>query len=427
MTLLARSIWPVFLLAMFLLSCEEPGDIDLGIRPTDRLTVRTAEFPLSATQMRFDSINTTYSNTLMVGSYQDSEFGKITAKSYTQFGLAINTNPITSGSTYDSLVLNLGIRFTHGTNFSSPQEIRVHRVAETLFDSVAYYSFREARIEAQELGRISRRVQAGVDTVISIRLDDALGLDIFNKAISGSGELNTSDNFRKYLRGLALLPGDDNTSVIGVDVASSFTSLVLHHHSNTDTLMYRFVVGNTLHFSNIKHDRTGSAIQDINPQKTDVPSSNGFLYSQSGTGIFFKIDFDNLFKFADTLGNFKVNMAEIYIKAETTPSQRIRQQQRVSFYFMDQNNNFITDLSGFRGIQVDGADQRSTFSPLNIVFDPQTLTYRESITGYAQSLLDGKINNKSTIFFPFDLGGTLDRTKVSQDNIRIKVFYTVVN
>ena len=172
------------LAAIFIIlnACTDPAEVGLEIDPDrNKFGVFYTEIPLSASQVFLDSTNTTNTGTLIAGSYSDSDFGSIDASGFTNFGYALAKPTLDQETIYDSLVLELRVNSLFG-NRTSAKDIQVFRLVEDIspLDSVIYFSRDQLASENISLGENTFNFETRVDTLITIKLEDDFGNDLFN-------------------------------------------------------------------------------------------------------------------------------------------------------------------------------------------------------------------------------------------------------
>lgn len=422
----AKLIGPVMLLALFLFSCEEPGEIDLGLNPADNIRLENRVFSVEASQVWLDSIPTSRQGTLLFGKFRDDIFGEIKASTFAQLGILPSGNPtIPTDAIFDSLELKLAVTSYHGNLFSGQQVFSVFRLTEGFSPIAEYFPNSSLAFNPVPLGQKTMRVQPGLDSLISIRISDELGRDFFQKIIAGAPEIMSSAAFQNYFNGIAIVPGDQNNGIYGVGVNSILSGMVLHFRAGSDTLSYRFGFQGQAHFNRLQQDRSGSILAGITSPQVDFEPGTGEYYTHAGIGMLTKLKFSELEEFFKDVGVFKLNLAELEIRINN-PAEHLQPPASILFYYTDSNNDLQLRGGEVGAIQTDGSDQLNTFNNLRLDYNSIQRTYKGSITGYLQGVFDGRVPYDQVFIIPSQIGANLRRMEVPIEDIKINIFYTVV-
>lgn len=428
MILSAKNVGSVIILALFLFSsCEEPGNIDLGMNQDDRLAIKLQSFTLDGSQTFFDSINTRNQTIIMSGRYHDGTFGEAEANAFAQLGLVNLNRFLPESAVFDSARLELFIDFFHGDDFSSPQSFSVHELSEPIYDSLPYFASSTATYESEVLGEVNKTFIPGIDSIFTIKLNNDFGLDFFTKAKESAIEFITNASFKDYFNGLAVIPGANNDkSVLGFNLQDERSRLVLYYRTETDTLEYDFTFRGQNHFSNVEFSPQGSILQNLTVPYEDVDVGTDKFYSQSGTGVVNKIDFSQLKVLLDTLENFKVNLAELEISVDES-SEFLKAPNSILFYYVGSNDKVVNVGGTVGSIQVDGGNQLGGSTPAQLFYDSSSKKFKGSVTGYVQAVADGRVPYLEVFVLPGRFGSSLNRMVIDQSSIKLNVYYTIVN
>jgi hypothetical protein len=127
-----------------------------------------------------------------------------------------------------------------------------------------------------------------------------LGKSFFNNFINKTDSVISYVNFKKYFKGIALVPENTGSLLISSFlVANSGITLQLHYHYNVlgkpDHIIY-FLANPGLQFNHIDHDKSGTLIENLSHKNGALNSSNtgNVAYVQGITGISAKLEFPNL-------------------------------------------------------------------------------------------------------------------------------------
>lgn len=336
--------------ALFFFACKD--DVTPGFpNPNEKFNVRYVEIPLESSVYLIDSIRTSNMygelNRLLVGKYNDPSFGKVTARGFMEIqplstSIGVSDDKIAL-IVYDSVRLDMRYdHYSYGTGGTSPQTFNVHLLTELISSDSAerannrFYSKKnDVDYDPTPIGTKTENVNgaqfkvefdkgasAMANRILNIRLDDSFGQLLLTRAKTGGEEYTKPEKFNTYVKGLAVIPGDDNDKVIGFDHANTLRSdtlqsrVVVFFHLPEDTT-FRTVSYNLNYrsFTNIEAERdAGNSpdLYDITEFYTAKDPAE-YRYTQTGTGVVLRVDFGNFYNFADTIDQMIINSAELAI------------------------------------------------------------------------------------------------------------------
>ncbi len=309
-------------------------DENLGVTLVDSLSIST-----STVQLEY--LPTANTGTLLVGKTNHPDIGTTIASTYFRLALTSFTNDIPENATFESVDLVLtphASKYYYGDTLQS-QEFHVHRVTETIetktipvipgivntpvyVTGATIFSDQTFDYDATALGSLSFNPRISAGDTLRISLDHAFGEDLFNKIRSGDAAVSSNDNFQQYLKGLVVVPDDNNTAILGLN-DTVFVDLNYTYPGSdgfTKTGEKTIYAGSSAYqYNNITYDRSGTAFAtlDRDPDNRELKSSstNGDIFLQAGTGVVAKLEFNSLRQFLNE-PNVAVNKIELEI--ETT-------------------------------------------------------------------------------------------------------------
>lgn len=435
-------------------SCEDPGIIGIDIDPDNlNFSAHYEQFTLPATLVQVDSIPSGNAGRVLVGRYNDPLFGITTAKAYSQVWLSTQPN-IPENGVFDSLILQLKFDYVHGNknDFQEFHTLKLYRLASMLDEFTTYYTTSESIRSPTQIGtRIFTYDTTNVGGEISVRLDSTLrilmrkelGQLIFDKMKDESDStFDNNTNWLEFFNGIVLEPGDEYFSITGFKIRDSKSRMIIYYHYTDDqgedvNSEYNFSLEPALHYSNISHDRTGTAIEGIQPLYTEHTASDNNIYIQAGTGIVAKIDFTPVIEFADSIDFLIVNSAILTLGSVDPYTSFVKPPDKLMFYYTDSSNFLLKDDAGFtKTIQEDNPsfDPTSTRVPLESAFIFKDTTksvniiesYSDRVSSYIQALIDGAIENHLVLAYPVTVTNatTIDRLLLDPGNIKLEIYYT---
>lgn len=323
----------LFLFAL-LLSCRE-DELTLGFKKDPKsFEVFYRELPVQTSTLLVDSLLTynnfasNVTNRLLVGSYTDPTFGKVTSQFFTQIIPSNSQRVPETGAVYDSVTLKLRLDYYwYGSRSFDKQIYQIYQISDEIDNTKAYYNTSSVKVGREPIGRTSVSPNpAYLDELASGNISDTLllttilnkniGRQIFDHWVKQDTTFTKFELFKKEFKGIAIVP-ETTDKILGFDPTSSLSKLVLHYH--VDTVKYDFdfyLIGNTLTgFTNINSEKSGTKIDGLQRRVEFLPD-DGLNYVHGGVGVFSKIDFQCLLTLKDTVGLTALNSAELVIPVD---------------------------------------------------------------------------------------------------------------
>ncbi|WP_319591997.1 DUF4270 domain-containing protein [uncultured Draconibacterium sp.] len=401
-TQLLKIFGGLFILANILFACQsDENDLGLDILPEeDLINVRNISVSDDISSYTF-SENGIVSNkgaTNLLGTLNDSVFGKTTANFATQFRLTefpdFGTNP-----TVDSVRLYLYYRNVYGDTVTT-QHIKVYEM-ETYLDPEAEYTqdidlkSMASDVALAEFDFTPKVVldSATQDTnyqMLTIPLDNALGQKLIG---ADSLDLVNNDVFLQYFKGLLIesadVSGEGSLVTLHTTPSSTFrgsalavyynndeNTILLEEDEDPDTLWQPYVITQySLRVNEFKHDYTGTPfLADLDQEDEEQDR----VYVQATGGLKSKITISGLESWKDST-NMGINKAEIIFHVDTVAS--------------DIHNYPPPSQLLFTFVAPDGEEYRPVDYFFNPVFyggglDTSDYTYRFNITQHVQQIID---------------------------------------
>lgn len=138
-------IYVLYLLGLIsLLSCNDPNDhapefnVGNSFTNSQLRVIEIDTLTLETSTMKFDSLVTSSGNRILIGAYQDPEFGLVRCASF--FELLPNSFNINSEAIYDSIAMYMKYDKYYYNDTLQLNEIHVKRVIEKIkpYDKVFY-------------------------------------------------------------------------------------------------------------------------------------------------------------------------------------------------------------------------------------------------------------------------------------------------
>ena len=394
----------LFFVVLFLFSCEEDVNT-VGFKPDrNAFKVRYVEIELPSSVLKSGAVSTSNkaggsTPRLLVGSYTDSKFGKISAESFIQIRPVSPGTVLQGNAVFETLTLYLSLDYyNYGSRNASTVNFNVHQVSDSLITEATYYNNSITDYEAAVLG-------SAVKTIDPVAFDDtyaknndadntnnvvdslAISLsssnfatELFNlakanvattsvDATTGKPKTtytttsNYSDfrKFRRIFKGL-VIKSDANDKIVGFNPSYSATGLyrskLLMTYSYIDTLQkinnspnptynqkltgkveFSLYNDGSISYSRITADRAGSSLQSVDELYKPFYPDGDNRFISSGAPIITKFDISQFFAYTDTIKNLLINSAEITIDPDEANSYKMP--DNLGFRILNTRNDFL--------------------------------------------------------------------------------------
>jgi hypothetical protein len=267
-----------------------------GIRVIDTFTVKLSTVIL-------DTMATGGTENMLIGNYEDNIFGKITCSSFFRLEIPEDVD-VETNDTYDSLYLVIEYNNYYFGDTAKTQKITVHQLTENInIDDDDYLSNNSSfSYNSTPLGSITYTPQPNNETdTLAIKLNDALGRDLFTKLKDESDILTDSTAFINYFHGLMLKADEAYTgNVIGFAAAAGDIRMILYSSrvdKEKEEITHQFGYTETeKQFNNIKHDFSSTGLSSLKQQRYSLSSSatGGLSYLQGGIGLAIRVDIPSI-------------------------------------------------------------------------------------------------------------------------------------
>jgi hypothetical protein len=288
-------------------------DAALDVSVLDTVTVKLAT-------VRYEELITNNKSRLLVGHHADASLGSVTASTYFELSSPGNTSLTASNSSYNYLVLVLKYDGYSFYDTSSTVTFGVHRVGQEMEEDDDGYLYNHSRypLLLNKLGSATFTPRPHGDS-IAIKIDDRLGLELYNKILTKADEITYQTQFLNYIQGLAVLPDSTTSgSVVGFTTTAELRLYYVDRSvvpSNRDIYVSFPLKSDGTFFNHIYGDRTNTALEGKLPDeeaRVDASQTNGQAYIQAGTGLALRVDFPHI-KNLRGLDNFYITSAVLRI------------------------------------------------------------------------------------------------------------------
>lgn len=432
-------IFSILCVVLLIAGCSE-GEDDIGLQlQSDNLLNSTLidTFSVEAyTTLEYNTLTSEGTSSLLVGTYENSETGRVKVSSYTQIlppnqNVGFGTNP-----EVDSVRLRLyyatDIRNSEEFprvfgDITQPMPFDVYEITED-FASDRTYTAEDELATGQLLGSTPGDFtpSSSGESAVNITLPNSFGESILEHA---TGDFSS---FIDQIKGISLQPSTDQPGAVIGFADSSKVDVFYHNDEKTDGIRLSLNIIEK-RFNRFEADRSGTPLQALTEKGDRISSeeTDHKTYIQSGTGIRTLLEFPTMSDFFADKGDVIIDKAELIIPADRSHVQTFA-------------NEPPTDLIGFQtnaegGIKVgeNGAGTTVPSEPYLInqiqqnvfLYDFDKDAYVMDITTYIQNVSLGKTPNNPIILTSGFDGVTANYgvlfDQLNEDNpIQFKVYYT---
>ncbi|MGB9746382.1 MAG: DUF4270 family protein [Bacteroidales bacterium] len=382
-------------------SCnEEPTLFGLDLLPTrDKESVFYNDAgTLAGNIFSIDSIAGYRAVKPFLGSMNDLVFGVTEGSVAVQFLYTVSNKSFGSSPVADSLILYIKVDTAYGDT-TTPQMLRIYPLTERLYADSVYFSNKsmEGLYDPNEIGSVSF---VPTDTLIKIRMDNALGQSLLSADSATKSDPNT---FLNYFKGIYIKPEKVTTpgkgALIRADLFATQTYLKLYYHNDTtDSLTADYDVNSTFsaRLGLLKHDYSATGITGIN----DTLRNDSVLYVQSLSGLGVHLSFPCLESWKDSLP-VAIHKAELFLYPDPVQSESyFARPSKLDAYIKTSSGNFgtIADAS------LSTSSGTTTYDFLGGSYNETFKAYHFTLTYHFQRYLQGKSERTDIYVFPSNQG-----------------------
>lgn len=221
---------------------------------------------------------------------------------------------------FDSLTVSMKCNGDYVGDTLAPLKIKLYELTENLELNASGYLYNNSNVSYQSTPFSTIKIQPKPNgkNLLEYRLSDDLGKLWFNKMLSRSDDFTSSDNFRKYFKGIAFVPDESSDkSLMGFAINDSSLCVNLYYHelgeSATD-LTVKFSP-RTPNYNKVNHDRSNTPLQLLNLGTTELASDkmSNVSYVQGLTGLYTKIEFPYLNNILEAGQMVSIESATFYL------------------------------------------------------------------------------------------------------------------
>jgi hypothetical protein len=389
---------------------EDFVDSDISLKVIDTLSLKCGTF-------KIDSIVTSNTNRILIGSVIDNDLGHVTSQSYLK--LQATSFDINASARFDSIGFLLNYDTYYYGDTTVTQTYKIHRVTKIIEpdEGVSLFNTSSFPFDDEILGELSFTPSPHRDTdSLYIPIKYELGKEIFDKI--KDNEINNYDDFEQFFNGITIIPDTTlDSQVLGFQYSSTSLSensgmriyyTIDDDDSENNNYSLDLNVNPIQQFNHIESNRSTTQLKDLDSE-TNILSSltNNLIYAQGGTGISARVEIpylENLTKLAENSTSLAAELLFYPLKGSFNDNNPL--QETLTVYVIDHKNRIVKELEN-------GAiltnDENNEFSE-NTFYTVDLSLFIEEILNATNTL-----NYALMIQFP-DYNKTVDRILIEDGN-----------
>jgi hypothetical protein len=206
------------------------------------------------------------------------------------------------------------------------------------------------------LGSVNKILRPHTADSIRIKIDNALGNELFNFYKTNAREVTDTAVFKDYFRGIKLQTDIASTNVIAAFKNTGF-ALRMYYHTDVGIVLNKhvdFSSGNTAReFYSVNVDRTGTILSPLdNTAEIDASMLGNKFYLQNLTGIKTRINFPSINTILKQATFVKILAAELQIKPDAVSTSKYPLPSSMYLYYRDIGNGIYGPMYSSDGSTV---------------------------------------------------------------------------
>ncbi|MCF6167647.1 DUF4270 family protein [Lutibacter sp.] len=374
-------------------------------------------FSLKCGTFMLDSVVTSNTGRILLGSVIDNNLGQTTSQSYLK--LKNTLFDIDTNAKYDSIgfVLNYDTYYYGDTTVA--QTYKVHRVRKIIEpdEGLNLYNTSNFLYDNEVLGELTFTPMPNrTSDSLYIPLNFNLGKEIFDKL--KDNEINNFDDFEQFFNGITIIPNTTtNSNILGFQyknyTSSNNSSMRIYYTISDDDnegndSFIDFNVVSEDQFNHIESNRLNTQLDNFETSETIISSSytNNIIYTQGGTGISARVEIpylENLKKLSENGTVLDGKLLFYPLKGSYDNNQL---EESLTVYVVDHKNRVIKEL----GEAVLTSNKYDEFN--------EDTYYTVDLTLYIEEILSATYTLNYALMFQFsDYKKTVDKILIEDDKV----------
>ncbi len=386
-------------------------------------------FTVALSTFKFDSINTSASNRLLVGGYQDVYFGRVFSEPY--FELSAIDYDIPLDAELDSIALILGYDRYFYNDTTQIAEINIHRLLEDVNASDDIF-YNTTQLEFDSIPLTSRRFfpEPVDEDSLHIQIPLDFGQELFD--LIQDNDINSDQEVRERFNGLTIRNASEgNAAVVGFTRDPESTYLRFFYSipgefeddEGAFDLFINQNVGLPRAYNRIQSDVLNTPLDTLTDQEINLPSalSQNLSFIQSGTGYATRIEFPTLKDIGQIPGTGTVLEATLELRPPTSSfSDDLPIRDSLNVQIVDPNNVITqTIVNGNGAVRALINQENEEFNDL--FYQIPLVTYLDQELSQVPEIED------AVVIYPNNYNATVDRIVLQGDgnnSFRAKLILT---
>ncbi|MFT7055578.1 MAG: hypothetical protein ACI905_002575 [Roseivirga sp.] len=411
----------------FLFSCEKSGDFGFGSDDVSPVEFLVQNVPMTSSVVMLDSLLTSNLNIGLIGAVSDPNFGNTEATTYSRLNLRKSVlNAISTEAILDSVKLNIRVGYLFNTS-NKEVNLEMYKLAEELEDTV--HTTASSTAISEELILQGTFVVDNLDSIYSLDVSADFGNNLFELMRSDDVSITNQSAFENIFPGVAFKSLASSNNVFGINL-DEITNITFYYRDLDSSGEVTLAATHALTFGSLEHyyglalDKSGSQLDGLTETNTLFTPTSGLRYFQSGVGIVTKLDISEFQNFSEQNPEIIINSAQFSLGPIEDLPTGVNPPNTLLLLLTDSENTRISDRTGFRAVQQDGANQIANTAPLSLVYDPSTKTYKASITTFITSYYLNVFRRNEFLIYPQTINNSLDQFIFDPSNVKIEVVYS---
>ncbi|MDM1293823.1 DUF4270 family protein [Sphingobacterium sp. N143] len=401
---------PLFTLAAFVgcnkdisLSLDNSRDETIGVVPIDTVSVKVSTYQL-------DNIPTSATGTMLVGKNSNAITGSVKSTAYMRLGVGtVSNSSIPDDAVLDSVTLVLTPNKYYYGDTTQVQKVSVHRVLEDITQTqidltkpaderpvfvttASLFSKQKFEYEQSPLAELSFSPRVKSIDSLFFKFNNSISNELFTMIKNNDNRIQNSTSFQEYFKGLALVPDDNNTAMVGfkdtvyLQVHYSF----LNNEGTKSVGKQYFSIDNkAFQYNQIESDRSGTKFAPMTLANPQISSkqTDGYAFLEGSTGVVAKIEFPTLLELVNN-PSIAINKAELVIEAENGALATFTQPQSLVLMIANNSGNPVSLLTSPYGTTTQqvplvpgddfGSNGKYTFNLIEYLAKIKTTAYKNT-------------------------------------------------
>jgi len=452
---------PLFTLAAFVgcnkdisLSLDSSRDETIGVVPIDTVSVKVSTYQL-------DPLPTSNTGTILVGKNSNAVTGSVKSTSYMRLGIGtINSTSIPDDAILDSVSLVLSPNKYYAGDTTKVQKIAVHRVTEDItltpidptqpttsrplyVTTASIFSNKKFAYENTPLAELSFNPRVKATDSLFFKFNSTISNELFRLIKDGDNRIQNNTSFQEYFKGLALVPDNNNTALIGfkdtlfLQVHYSFEN---NEGNKTKGKQFFAIDNKAYQYNQIETDRSATKFASMtlsNPQ-IDVEKTDGNTFLEGSSGVVAKIEFPTLLSLVND-PTISINKVELVIEAENNPLEGYEQPSNLVLMVANSEGTPVSALASLDAantmqsaplIKIGDANGKYTFNLIDYLNKIKTTAYKNTSLYLSLPPLPVPVGTVggTSVAIPPQLSSTANRLILAKDGndprIKLNILYT---